>query len=341
MTLLPTTIHKVRIVCRTFNQAQYIIDALNGFCMQKTNFPFVAIIIDDASTDGEPQIISQYLEDHFDMANAQNDENDDAKRIAAVHKDNPNCHFLVILLKYNFYSINKAQYPLYKGWYENVPYIAICEGDDYWTDPLKLHKQVDYLEAHPECGLVYTNAMVLNQNEGRLTDAKLPRQADFEKLLYSSPIMTLTTCFRADINNKYSYDIPREKNWQMGDLPLWLYIASQSEIKYLPDVTSVYRVLNSSASHSNSIDKSINFCMSSYIIRKFFAEKYNRQQYIKKICISHINELMKMAVSHNKNLSSVAAKMAIKDSVFSPKVWIKIMLYSTSFGRIYHKRKYS
>lgn len=59
---------------------------MNGFCIQKTNFPFVAIIIDDASTDGEPQIISQYLEDHFDMANAQYDENDDAKRIATFHK---------------------------------------------------------------------------------------------------------------------------------------------------------------------------------------------------------------------------------------------------------------
>lgn len=341
MSVLPTTTYKVRIVCRTFNQARYIEDTMNGFCIQETKFPFVAIIIDDASTDGEPEIISQYLENLFDMVHAQYDENDDAKRIAAVHKDNPNCHFLVILLKYNFYSINKAQYPLYKGWYENVPYIAMCEGDDYWTDSLKLQKQVDYLESHPECGLVYTNSKILNQKEEKFTDTELPRQANFETLLFSSPIMTLTTCFRADVNSKYSYDIPRDKNWQMGDLPLWLYIASQCDIKYLPDVTSVYRKLNNSASHFNSVDKSVNFCMSSYKIRKFFAEKYNRQHFIKKICISHINELMNLAVSHNKNLSVVAAKMAIKDSVFSPKVWIKIMLYSTSFGRIYHKRKYS
>ena len=115
MPVLPTTTYIARIICNTYNQALFIKDTMDGFCMQTTNFPFVAIIVDDASSDGEPEIISQYLEDHFDMVNAQYDENDDAKRIAAVHKDNPNCHFLVVLLKYNFYRIKKAKYPLYKG----------------------------------------------------------------------------------------------------------------------------------------------------------------------------------------------------------------------------------
>ena len=341
MPVLPTTLNKLRIVCYTYNHSSYIEDAMNGFCMQKTNFPFVSIIIDDASTDGEPEIISQYLEDHFDMAHAQYDENNDAKRIAAIHKDNPNCHFLVILLKYNFYSIKKSKSPFYKGWYENVPYIAICEGDDYWTDPHKVQKQVDYLDTHPECGLVYTNAEILTPKSGELKVTDLPQQADFETLLSSSPIMTLTTCYRRNSIINYAKDIHIDSSWMMGDLPQWLYIASQCDIKYIPDVTGVYRVLEKSASHGNNIDKSVKFCMSSYKIRKFFVEKYNRQHFIKKICISHINELMNLAVSHNKNLSVVAAKMAIKDSVFSPKVWIKIMLYSTSFERIYHKRKYS
>lgn len=65
MSFLPTTQNKARIICNTFNHAQYIKDALDGFCMQETTFPFVAIIVDDASTDGEPEIISHYLERPF------------------------------------------------------------------------------------------------------------------------------------------------------------------------------------------------------------------------------------------------------------------------------------
>lgn len=57
----------VRIKCITFNHAPYIVDAMNGFCMQKTSFPFVVVIQDDTSTDGEPEVIKQYLQEHFDL----------------------------------------------------------------------------------------------------------------------------------------------------------------------------------------------------------------------------------------------------------------------------------
>lgn len=66
--------------CVTFNQAPYIEDAMNGFTMQQTTFPFVCTIIDDASTDGEPQVIRQYLQEHFDLEDksvVRNEETDD------------------------------------------------------------------------------------------------------------------------------------------------------------------------------------------------------------------------------------------------------------------------
>lgn len=333
--------YMVYISCTTYNHANYIEEALKGFYIQKTNFPFAAIVIDDASTDNEQEVLLRFVNEELDLTSIEKEETDDYIKIAGLHKNNQNCTFVILLLKYNHFRTKKAKSPYFEDFYKGIKYSAICEGDDYWTDPLKLQKQVDYLEAHPECGLVYTNSKILNQKEGKFTETGLPQQANFETLLCNSPIMTLTTCFRADINNKYSYDIPRDKNWQMGDLPLWLYIASQCEIKYLPDVTSVYRILNNSASHFNSIEKSVSFCMSSYKIRCFFAKKYNCERFIKEICISHINELFKLAVLYDKSLSVHTAKMAIKDSVFSPKVWIKIILYSTSFGRKYHKRKYS
>ncbi len=70
MSLLPYTTYKLRITCATYNHASYIEDAMNGFCKQKTNIPFLAIIFDDASTDGEAEVIRKYLDDNFEMSHA-------------------------------------------------------------------------------------------------------------------------------------------------------------------------------------------------------------------------------------------------------------------------------
>lgn len=278
MPVLPTTPNKARIVCRTYNHAHYIKDAMNGFCIQETNFPFVAIIIDDASTDGEPEIISQYLEDHFDMVHAQYDENDDAKRMAAVHKNNPNCHFLVILLKYNFYSINKAQYPLYKGWYENVPYIATCEGDDYWTDPLKLQKQVDYLDTHPQCGLVWAKAKCYLQNKGEFKGTTGHYMSGYYDMFVNYSIAPLTTMYCTTAAEGYS-DFVKGQKWLLGDSPLFLYIAHDHDIHFMDEVVGVYRVLSESASHSSSYEKTVRFKNSTFDVVKFFCEKYGHPNF--------------------------------------------------------------
>lgn len=253
MPVLPTISYKICTVCRTFNHAHFIKDAMNGFCIQETNFPFVAIIIDDASTDGEPEIISQYLEDHFDMAHAQYDENDDAKIIAAIHKNNSNCHFLVILLKYNFYSIKKAQYPLYKGWYENVPYITMCEGDDYWTDPLKLQKQVDYIETHPKCGLIYTDFDVYVQRSNKLEKdmiktGRYPEIRSFEDhLLKAGYIAPPSWLYRKDKN--VFHEINNNPRFVDYTFSLAIEFFKHSQVHYMDDTTCVYRILQNSASH--------------------------------------------------------------------------------------------
>ena len=99
--------YKVYIRCYTFNQAQYIEDAMNGFVMQETNFPYVATIVDDASTDETPQIITSYLDRFFDIEDASvafREETEYGTVFFARHKTNPNCFFAVVLLKENHYS---------------------------------------------------------------------------------------------------------------------------------------------------------------------------------------------------------------------------------------------
>jgi len=155
----------VSIHCMTYNHASYIEDAMNGFCMQQTDFPFVAIIVDDASTDGEPEVIRRYLNAHFDMEQAELWETDDAHFVYAQHQENKNCFFAVILLKYNFWQAKKAKGPLMKRW-TDTKYVALCEGDDYWTHPEKLQKQVIVLERFPEVSVCCHDFISYYQKNG-------------------------------------------------------------------------------------------------------------------------------------------------------------------------------
>ena len=116
----------VSICSITYNHAPYIRQCLDGFLMQETNFKYEIIIHDDASTDGTTEIIKEYAEKYPDLITPIfQSENQYSKGLRG------------------FYA--RFVFPRAKG-----KYIALCEGDDYWTDPLKLQKQVDFLEANPE-----------------------------------------------------------------------------------------------------------------------------------------------------------------------------------------------
>ena len=160
--------NSVHVICMTFNHVNYITDTMNSFCMQETSFPFVCTIIDDASTDGEQEVIKGYFLEHFDIENkyVRNEETDDYVLTFAQHKENKNCYFAVLCLKYNHYSIGKnhQKYEYVKEWSDNCKYIAFCEGDDYWTHPKKLQLQFDALEAHPNCTICFGRTERISKN---------------------------------------------------------------------------------------------------------------------------------------------------------------------------------
>lgn len=166
----------VRVICKTYNQSSYIGDTMDGFCMQQTHFPFLCVIADDASTDGEPDVIKKYLDDNFDKQDiglSTPDETDEYVRIYARHKENKNCYFCVLLLKYNHYSIRKAKLTNIAEFIRPIEYIVKCEGDDYWTDPLKLQKQVDFLEEHDEYALSFHDAKIVDAEGNLISDSKI------------------------------------------------------------------------------------------------------------------------------------------------------------------------
>ena len=144
--------YKVCTLCFTYNHGPYIKDALDGFAKQETKFPVVSVIIDDASTDNTADVIRQYMNSHFDYHTPETFLKDaDYGQVAyARHRENENCYFAVVYLRENLYKNQEQKYKYIREWTVNAEFIAFCEGDDYWVDPLKLEKQVAAMEKHPE-----------------------------------------------------------------------------------------------------------------------------------------------------------------------------------------------
>lgn len=272
--------YKVTVSCMTYNQAKYITDAMNGFTMQQTSFPFVCTIVDDASTDGEQEVIRRYVEDNFDFSEgsvAYHKETDYAHITYAQHKTNKNCYFAVLYLKENHYSKHKDKSPYFKDWRDGVEYMAICEGDDYWIVPDKLEKQVKFLDENEDYGMCFTANKRLDEESGTVKiDKKIDGDINFDKLLKGNMIATLSSIFRQKIYNMYIKEInPIQKDWLLGDYPLWLYIAYNSKIYCNSDITSVYRMVKGSASNQTSYRKYLKYIDSTYDIKLFYIYKYN------------------------------------------------------------------
>lgn len=237
MQIQDSTIPLVTIRCITYNHEPYIRQCLEGFVMQKTNFPFEAIVHDDASTDGTAAIIREYAEKYPDI-------------IKPIYETE------------NQYSKHDGSLQRIMNAHIRGKYVAICEGDDYWIDPLKLQKQFDFLESHLDYGLVHTDFNIISESnikEYRIRRKLGERQNVLEQILLGNyDIGTLTVMFRKDL-----YDsLPKyylSKKFPMGDLPLWIEFAAVAKIKYISDVTANYRRLDSSASHSTNFCKRMAF----------------------------------------------------------------------------------
>lgn len=326
----------VSIHCMTYNHASYIEDAMDGFSMQQTNFPFVAIIVDDASTDGEQEVILRYLDSNFDMEKSEKWETNDAHFIYAHHQSNYNCYFLVILLKYNFWQAKKDKAPLYKEFEEKTKFIALCEGDDYWRLPQKLQSQYNYLSTHNECGMVFNKSLVFNLEKNKFI-GKCGKDTDFEKTLFLNSITTCSVCYRKSIYESYTHDVTPQKTWLMGDYPLWLYIIYHTKVKCIEenDSASVYRELPNSASHFKDLDSAIKFQLSAFDVRMYFTKKYHVEHLNNKLATCALEVCINQSLLFNQSpsLSIKIIKLILRYKIRSCKTLIKFFMCMSSFGR--------
>lgn len=288
----------VSIWCLCYNHEQYIRDCLNGFIMQKTSFPFEAIVHDDASTDHSADIIREYAEKYPNI-------------IKPIYE------------KENQYS--KADGSLDRILQKSCvgKYIAICEGDDYWTDPYKLQKQVDFLEQNVDYGLCYTNVQRIIAKTNKLEEIWGGPSETFEELLMCNSIPAMSAVYRRNLLLDYYRNVKPNITWRMGDYPIWLYIASKTKIKYLPFVSGCYRILDNSASHSTNFIKQMEFRRSANEVSLFFMNSNHistRKKYIKQTILLQIDYIIAMAKCDKKETKRI--KKELKKRI-GPKLSIK------------------
>ncbi|WP_072944303.1 glycosyltransferase family 2 protein [Flavobacterium granuli] len=243
---------KVSVCMITYNHEKFIAEAINGVLMQECDFEIELIIANDCSPDQTDEVIQNILENH-----------PRASWIKYIKQEKN------IGIMPNFiFSLNQC-----KG-----DFVAMCEGDDYWITKDKLQKQVDILESNNNVGLVYTNVKHFKQSTGELIEI-IPRYAKertevIPLMLKSKFIEFPTTVFRKTVLDKVIGIIKNElENGVIGDTRILLETAQNSEIYFLNEITTVYRILEGSASHPTDIDKYIFALKDTYLCRKTFVER--------------------------------------------------------------------
>lgn len=209
----------VSINCITYNHEKYIAQAIESFLMQRTNFAYEVLIYDDASTDRTADIIREYENKYPDVIKPfYQTENQYSKGIRVGAAFN---------------------WPRAQG-----KYIALCEGDDYWTDPLKLQKQVDYMEALPGCSMCFHATELVKEDTSALGNKMRPYHCDSisspEDIIlgggafcHTSSVMFLKSI--TDHPPRFYMEAP------VGDYALRLMCICHGLCFYIDEVMSAYR----------------------------------------------------------------------------------------------------
>ena len=223
---------KVSVICNVYNHGKYIRDALEGFVTQQTSFPFEVLVHDDASTDNSADIIREYEARYPDL-------------IKPIYQTE------------NQYSkggkiSRRFQAPRTRG-----KYVALCEGDDYWTDPLKLQKQYDFMETHPEYTLCTCSTVWLDMQTGRqmsLCRTDRDRDVSIEEMILEEKgrVFQYATFF---IRAEHWVTLPDwVASFPVGDYPQAINAALHGKVRMLADTMAVYRN-HADGSWTSRVDK--------------------------------------------------------------------------------------
>lgn len=248
-------IHSIDVVMVTYNQEKFIAKAIESVIFQEKWEECKLIIGDDCSTDDTLRICKEY---------------------ALKFPEN------IILIESD---INRGLINNYLNCFNYCKsnYIAILEGDDYWTDKFKLNKQKEILENDIQIGLVHTSYETLNDVTNTLIPIKdkvFAKLSKFQGYIYDDIvnqnfICSVTVVFRREILDEIDFKIFEDNNCNTVDLIIYLQCAINYKIAFLPDVTSVYRVSPHSVSNNINFKKIQKFSDTKIFIKNYFLKRYN------------------------------------------------------------------
>lgn len=207
---------KLTVVTTTYNQEKYIGEAIEGMLMQKTNFPFQIVVSDDCSTDRTRDILKEYQKEHPGQIKIIKNE----KNLGAMG---------------NFiHTLSKIK---------DTEYVALCDGDDFWTDENKLQKQVDFLDNHPDFNICFHKTKLFYQNkekEENIIPEGVQEVTTIEDLVKSNYIVANSVVYRWKFNEKNLKEVFPD-NIVPGDYYVHLFHAQDGKIKMLDEPMSAYR----------------------------------------------------------------------------------------------------
>lgn len=228
----------VSVLCTAYNHEAYIRDALESFLAQKTDFPFEIIVNDDASPDGTAAIIKEYAARYPQITAFCQSKN--------LYSQNINIEDTVML-------------PASHG-----KYIAFCEGDDYWSDPEKLQRQVDFMEAHPEYSAC-THDTVIHCCDGSEPDKLYSRvhcpESGDRDIQFTDIIKGMAHAYHTSsllFRRVYAFGLPDYfycgAKYGFADYPRALFLSLNGRIRFIDRPMSVYRMLSNPTSWSSNLD---------------------------------------------------------------------------------------
>ena len=285
----------VAIHCLAYNHEPYIRDCLDGFVMQKTNFKFVAIVHDDASTDATAAIIREYTEKYPEIiCPILETENQWSKPDGSLGRIMSN-------------AISET----------GAKYVAMCEGDDYWIDPYKLQKQVDFMEENEDIGICYTDYNRLVEPHKDLVESlyekcKSYRATTYEQfLLKPGYLAPMTWLYRINLVEH----INKSKIYSDGTYAYMLEFMYNSKVAYIPEVTAVYRAHEGSASAPISVEAQFKYRLGIYKTQIHYTKKYPcAEELQRKIHLRSILNILPHAVRANNNEFIHDAQLYMEDN---------------------------
>jgi glycosyltransferase involved in cell wall biosynthesis len=211
----------VTVWCLAYNQKDFIRDALEGFVMQKTTFPFEVIVHDDASTDGTTAIVQEYARRYPDIIKPVIETENQWQKGGLKH--------IINVMNEN---------------YRNGKYIAFCEGDDYWTAPQKLQQQVDFLESHAEYSMCFHSAKKKYETTARAwinCENIEDRDYDATDIFVNWTVPTASVMCRREGMEFYA-NLKHPERIQNYDIFIFLSCAMIGKLRGMHEQMSVYRI---------------------------------------------------------------------------------------------------